>query len=846
MAKQSNSTNKQPKGNLGTDALKRKAEILKEINESLGFESNFQRNIANTEAERLANTAQLEKLEKKLNRFAAGKQKLSQASLDNLKQQIFAAKSLDKQFELQLKKLKQQDKVYHDIKSSVKEFGNRNFGIGAMTGYLMESDKAVRGLTLELGLSSGKADDLRENLQNAATYSQRLGTSIADLAKAQAAYSDETNRTLSLTEKEFKLITNIGKGTAIGVDNAGKLAAQFDLLGINVKKTEEFVQGVVDSSERLGINASKVLKNLGQNFKTLNTFSFRDGIKGMAKMTEYSEKFKLDLNDSINSAKMARSLEGAIEMASQLNVLGGEFAKTDPFELLFLSRNDPAKYTKKLAELTKGMASLRKTEDGFDFNITAQDQDRLAQASQALGVSYENLAESARKVAQVQEIRKETLGLNLSKEEKEYIEGISKFDTKTGKFFALINNAQKDISKLSSSDVKLLKQEQKTLQQRGIESQNFEDVLKNTILEMKSALLPVLDSINFVLSKLNSFKDSFPNFTKGAGYFVTGALALKSAFSVAKGVKGLGGMVGNLFRGASKGSPTSTVSNGSGGGIGGSIQQVAGKGGSAVASNLKAIGVAAAGAGIGIGAAAAGFGYLAQSLKGLDPKQLSALKFSIIGISIAVPLMAIGLVILGKAAETSVVGIAIITGALLGIGLAIGIAGAGIGYMSKGLSTLTKSTNGEQLLGIAGGIAAIGTATLALGAGGILGAIGAGGALGMILAIGSQAGNIERVGNAFKNIGVVLNANASQIERVEQAITNIASTKMDSNSIFSDLKDLLSKPLKVEFKDKNISIKSDITLEINRERLVKVLDIGREAVVQSVRQQQGTSSARKL
>lgn len=844
MAKQNNRVSGTP---LSSNALKEKAAILKEINESLGFESTFQKNIANTELDRLAAVRELEKLEQRLNRHVSGRSKLSATALSRLKDQIVAAKSLDKQLENQLKKLKEQEKVVGQLRDSVKNFGNRNFGFGAMSGYLMETDKAIRGVTLELGLSEGKADNLRASLEGASTYAQRLGASVADLAKAQAAYTDETSRTVALTEKEFKLITNIGKGTAIGVDTAGKLAAQFDLLGVSVKETEQFVQGVVDTSERMGINANKVLKSISQNFKTLNTFSFRDGIKGMAKMTEYSEKFKLDINDSINSAKLARSLEGSIEMAAQLNVLGGEFAKTDPFELLFLSRNDPAKYTKKLADLTKGMASMRKVGDGFDFDITAQDQDRLRLAADALGVSYDNLAESARRVAQVQQIRKETLGLSLTKDEKEYVEGISKFDTKTGKFFAMINGVQKDISKLSANDIKLLKQEQKTLEQRGIESQNFEEVLKNTMLEMKSVLLPVLGLVNDALASLNKLKDWMgEGWIKGLGGAAISLVVAGKLFNtVGPMMRGLGAIMKSKGgAGASMGVP---AAGGAGsGGAGGAMTQVAGKGGTAMASNLKAIGLAAAGAGIGIGAAAAGFGFLAKSLKDLDTEQLDALKFSVIGISIAVPLMAASLVFLGKAAETSVVGIAIVTGALFAIGAAIGIAGAGIGYMSNGLANLSKTTSGEQLLGIAGGIAAIGAATLSLGVGGILGAIGGGGALAMILAIGSQAQNIERVGNAFKNIGVVLNSNADQIEKVEKAIRNIANTKMDSNSVFSELKSLLSKPLKVEFADKSVSIKSDITLEINRERLVKILDVGREAVVQAVRHQQGTSAARKL
>lgn len=841
MAKQNSKDSGKP---LSTKALQKKAAIMKEINESLGFESNFQRSIANTENERLANTRELEKLETKLNRHVSGRQKLGATALSNLKAQIGATKTLDKQLENQVKRYKEQNAVVDKISAKLKQFGSSNFGIGASLGYLMQSDKAIKGLTLELGLSGDKSDQLRKNMTGAATYAAKLGASVQDLAKAQSSFSDETNRTASLTEKEFKNITNIGKGTTLGIDAAGKLAAQFDLVGQSVQSTEKYVQGVVDTSERLGINANKVLKVLSQNFKTLNTFTFKDGTKGMAKMVEYSEKFKLDINDSINSAKMARSLEGAIEMASQLNVLGGEFSKTDPFELLFLSRNDPAKYTKKLADLTKGMATMVKTEDGFHFDIDAQNQDRLKQASEALGVSYENLAESARKVAQVQSIKKETLGLNLTKEEKEYIEGISKFDDKSGKFYAMINGVKKNLAQLSTSDIKAMKQQEKTLESRAQDSQSFDEAFKNTIMEMKSVLLPVLKGINVILGGLTKFRDSFGETgIKVAGGFAIAATTLMSAFGLGKTVmSGIGNIVGGLV--GKLGNLLPKLGGAVGGGAGGAAGKAAGAGS---AGSIAAVGVAAAGIGVGVGVAAMGISKLAAAFKELDPKQIEGLNSSLktMGL-IMVGTMAAGIIAIGVAGEFAAPGLLALGAAALGIGAGIGIAAAGIGYMAKGLGELSKNTDGTKLLGIAGGLAAIGAATLSLGAGGILGIIGGGGALAMILAIGSQADNIMKVGDAFKNIGAVMNGSAEQFERVEKAITNIASAKLDSSSMFGELKDLLSKPLKVEFADKNVAIKSDITLEINREKLVKALDIGREAVLQTQRQREGSHAPRRL
>jgi hypothetical protein len=161
-------------------------------------------------------------------------------------------------------------------------------------------------------------------------------------------YADETGRARVLSAEMVKDITAIGQGTGLGIEAATRLGAQFELMGFDAKTTMDYVQGVVDTSERMGVNTTKVLKNISDNFKKLNTYTFQQGVKGFAQMAMYAEKFKIDIGQALNAASVSKTLEGAIDLTAQLQVMGGEFAKTDPFEMLFLSRNDPAKFTEKI------------------------------------------------------------------------------------------------------------------------------------------------------------------------------------------------------------------------------------------------------------------------------------------------------------------------------------------------------------------------------------------------------------------------------------------------------------------------------------------------------------------
>ena len=305
--------------------------------------------------------------------------------------------------------------------------------------YLQDQDKIIKTTVLNLGMSGAKAVAMRDAFEKSAGYVTRLGGTIADIQGVMQGYADETGRARVMSAEMVKDITAIGKGTGLGIEQATKLGAQFELMGYDAKGTMDYVQGVVDTSERMGVNTTKVLKNVSDNFKKLNTYTFQQGVKGFAQMAMYAEKFKIDINQALNAVDIARTLEGAIDLAAQLQIMGGEFAKTDPFEMLFLSRNDPAKFTEKIADMTKGVVSFRKVTDSagktvFEKFISPADRDRLAAVAKSMGMEASELTVIAERQAEIQKMRQQTAGMGLSKQQQDLIEGAAIFDQKSGKF----------------------------------------------------------------------------------------------------------------------------------------------------------------------------------------------------------------------------------------------------------------------------------------------------------------------------------------------------------------------------------------------------------------------------
>ncbi|HPC09674.1 MAG TPA: hypothetical protein PLN85_01215, partial [archaeon] len=472
--------------------------------------------------------------------------------------------------------------------------------------YLQQQDKIIKNTILNLGMSGNKAELMRGSFERSAMFVARLGGNLEVIQTMMTGFADETGRSRALTSDMVKDITVIGKGTGLGIEQATKLSAQFEAIGINTKGALDYVQGVVDTSERMGVNTTKVLKNITDNFKKLQTFHFQQGVRGFREMAEYAEKFKVDISDALNSAEIARTLEGAIGMVANLQVMGGEFAKLDMFETLYFARNDPAKLQAKIGEMTKGIVTLRKNSDGtFEKFISPADRDRLAAAGKALGITTDKMTEMALRAFDIGKMSQELSGMGLTNEQKQLIEGAAFFNQQTGKFQVQLGEDMKNISELTIQQAKSFAQEQKLLKDRAKEAMTFDETFKATIEMLKAGLLPLLNNINKALLWISKYSDKL---FEGKGIVIAATTLFAGAKLFFLSSKLLNRAFDNYIS-YNKLSFRNLAATNSGGlsslssksvGIGDSLTPTTGKGSSGLADMRRGIGAGAEAKGIGM------------------------------------------------------------------------------------------------------------------------------------------------------------------------------------------------------------------------------------------------------
>jgi hypothetical protein len=360
--------------------------------------------------------------------------------------------------------------------------------------------------------------------------------------------------------------------------------------------------------------------------------------------------------------------------------------------------------------------------------------------------------------------------------------------------------------------------------------------------------------------------------TLGVGTFLlAGAKLLHGAMKIGKVVaKGFGsgkGFLegfglstkhghGYLNRGMTRGSsgggtglPGVGGGSGGAGGGGSAMEGLFGKASPAkIASYGKAfagLGVAAAGAGAGIGFAAFGIARLAESMKELSGTQIFGLTAVVLGIGGAMAgVLVPAIYALGAAGSVGAVGLLAIGAAALGIGAGIGIAAAGIGYLATGVGQLLESAskvNARDMLTIASAIGGIGFGLTTMGNPlAVLGSVNLMGVLSMLQGSNSRLGDTA---GAVSNMITALKGSSDDLKMLESVLENISNMEVGDDSVISKLSELFNKPLKVEFAQKDVSIKLNVDLYMDKEKVARSLNLGKRVEIQQVEQKNGKGAA---
>ena len=434
--------------------------------------------------------------------------------------------------------------------------GLLNKGFGKLKGYgLFEMDKAIKMSALQMGLLGKEGAQFSETMQRVVTNNAELGLGVKEMAELQSNFNDALGRTVMLSDKGLAAMGQMSIATGLGADGVAQLAEGFDEVGLSVESTAEYIQKSMNSSHKMGVNASKVVKTIQGNIKMLNKYNFKEGVKGLDDMAKLVTKLGIKMDFAAGMADKLWDIEGAVDMSAQLQVMGGEWAKmADPFHLMYMARNDMKGLTE---EITKASAaSMHLAKDG-SIEMSSMEMSRLKNIAKETGLEYDDLIKGGKELYKQNKV-KQQIGFDVKPEMQEFIANTAQLD-KNGKAVIMIKGDNKLVSQLDASDKTYLKtkvEESKTLADRIAASKNFDDDMQNIIMQVKTYMLPIIDGINDTLGPIikdfmkdPTWKTSLYELGKGMGEFIK---SLKPFFeTVGSIVKFLGptGTLAVLFGG---------------------------------------------------------------------------------------------------------------------------------------------------------------------------------------------------------------------------------------------------------------------------------------------------------
>ena len=309
---------------------------------------------------------------------------------------------------------------------------------------------AYKEVSINAGISYTKQQEFGKSFIASSELAFRLGADIGDVKNAYSSLADASGKARIFSPEEIENVIALEKSTGLMGDSAAKLAERMDFMGKSAEQTQEHIGQLMIDSQKLGLNASKVVKVLSDNFSEMQNMSFRGGVKGMSEMAKFAVKMRGNVSEMLGMAEKFYEPEAAIEAVANLQMLGGDVADAfgDPFEIMYLARNKPEELAKKLQDMTENMMTFNEKTGEYEFPPEARMQ--LKSAGEQLGINTDTMIDMARQASKIKDIKMNVSGNIVDEDMREGIAGMARM--KDGKWVVDINGEEIAIDSAKMSE----------------------------------------------------------------------------------------------------------------------------------------------------------------------------------------------------------------------------------------------------------------------------------------------------------------------------------------------------------------------------------------------------------
>lgn len=351
--------------------------------------------------------------------------------------------------------------IMKDLKGIVGGFKEIYGAVDNLTKPYQKVDAAASKYAKTVGMTKAGMDSLaKTSLNNVASkLASTYNISTGELLEAQSNYIKASGRNIRLDNADQENIAAMHKMGG----NGNELAALYDNFGVSLEETAGHVGKMFSDASKQGLSFEKYSDNVAKNIKIAQNYTFKNGLKGLESMAKKATAMKMDMQQVAALADKVSTVEGAIDVSAQLQVLGGPFAQlADPLGMLNEGLNDMEGLQDRLIKMVGNLGSFDK-ETG-EVKVSSFNKQRIKAASQAMGVSYDTIMESVNAQARRGEISKQiaasATASGFNDEMKELI--MNSGTIKDGKAGVSIKGKFKSVDELTEKDYEALQAESRT------------------------------------------------------------------------------------------------------------------------------------------------------------------------------------------------------------------------------------------------------------------------------------------------------------------------------------------------------------------------------------------------
>jgi hypothetical protein len=277
--------------------------------------------------------------------------------------------------------------------------------------------------------AGGYVGDIAESMMSSTRFAmieaQKYGVSTNDTIDAVKSLMENSGRMSAYSDKTIAngMVASLAftKNSRTILENA----EEFRNVGIGLDGAAKSITSIGEESIALGLSAKATSEVLIKNLGALNQYGFQNGIKGLGKMVQEAQALKINIDSVLKIADKLYDPESAINLAANLQVVGGAFGDlNDPIKLMYDATNNVESLQTSIIGAARSLATYN-VEQGR-FEVTGVNLRRAKAMGDALGLTMGELTNMAVKGASKFEAMSQLdMFPSLSDEQKEFVSNLA-------------------------------------------------------------------------------------------------------------------------------------------------------------------------------------------------------------------------------------------------------------------------------------------------------------------------------------------------------------------------------------------------------------------------------------